>query len=75
MKNLAEIRKNRGMTQHALAWKTGLTVPTISRLEQERTGTRIGTAVKLAKALDVNVDTLIDEGYGNEAPGPEATHE
>ena len=63
---MAVIRKKRGMTQHALALKTGLTQPTISRLEHEYTGARIGTAVKIAKALDVNVDALIGENYDGE---------
>ena len=72
MKNLAEIRKLRGITQNALAVKAGLTVTTISRLEHEHTGARFDTAVKIAKALNVNVEALIDEGYGVKSLGPEA---
>jgi len=61
MKNLAEIREIRGMSQSALARKTGLTVTTIWRLEREYTNARIDTALKLAKALDVNIAALIGE--------------
>ena len=61
MKNLAEIREIRGMSQSALARKTGLTATTIWRLEREYANARVDTALKLAKALDVSIAALIGE--------------
>ena len=61
MKNLAEIRKSRGVSQHELAAMVGMTAATISRLERGCTDARIGTAVKLASALDIKVELLIKE--------------
>jgi len=76
MKHLAEIRKSRGISQNALAVKAGLTVTTISRLEHEHTGARVDTAVKIAKVLNVSVESLIGgEGHEAENSGTEAPNE
>jgi transcriptional regulator with XRE-family HTH domain len=66
VKNLAIIRKRRGLTQNALALKTGIGQACISRLEYENSGARIGTIIKLAKALDVNIEALISGDYAAE---------
>ena len=59
--NLQKIRANKGFTQEELARKSGVGRVTISRLETgELKETTAGTLIKLAKALKVTVDDLIE---------------
>ena len=60
MKNLGNIRKSKGISQHALAVKAGVTVTTISRLEHGHNDSRTNTAFRIARALDVSVESLLD---------------
>jgi transcriptional regulator with XRE-family HTH domain len=61
LKNLAKIRKEKGLTQEALARKAGISFHTLVKIEGGRIkNPRIETVIKLAKALDVSIDRLIN---------------
>jgi len=62
-------RHRRFMTQAELADKAGMTESTINRLEQGVQAPRISTVRKLAKALDVKPEELIEWVSGDDAPG------
>lgn len=51
---------NVAMEQKDLAEKTGLTPETISRIKNGQQEPRLSTVGKIAKALEVNVEDLID---------------
>jgi transcriptional regulator with XRE-family HTH domain len=67
---LREVRERRWVTQTELAERTGLTVSTISRLEQGHQRPRISTVRKLAEALDINTEDLVEW-----APAPEGAEQ
>ena|SRR5690625_363557 len=50
---VAELRRRRGLTQEDLADRTGLSVPTIKKIEQGRGGARMETYHTIARALGV----------------------
>lgn len=54
------LRAKRGMTQEALAEKTGLTRVHIARLETGNHDPTLSTLQKLAKALKVTVGKLVE---------------
>ncbi len=62
-------RHRRFMTQAELAEKAGMTESTVNRLEQGVQAPRISTVRKLAKALDVKPEELIEWASGDDAPG------
>ncbi len=66
-KGLREARERALLTQEELATRAGVTVSTISRLETGAQAARIGTLRKLAAALGMDPESLIDW----ERPGPE----
>ncbi len=54
-----ELREKRGMTQHELAEKSGISRVIISKMEQEKSTTTLTkTLVKVASALNVSVSSL-----------------
>jgi transcriptional regulator with XRE-family HTH domain len=56
---LKELREKRGLSQKALSEISGVSRPTIIRLEsQEETVVNTNTLEKLAKALNVSIRTL-----------------
>jgi transcriptional regulator with XRE-family HTH domain len=57
-KRLAEVRKNRSMTQEALADKLDISSVSITYLETGRRWPRLLTLHRVAKALDVKVEEL-----------------
>ena len=58
--NLKEIRKKKGLSQEALAKKSGVGRVTINRMETGKmTYTTSGTLTKLALALNTTIDSLI----------------
>lgn len=63
MNRLKILRAQRGITQRVLAQKTGVTQPTISRLESNglKPETRAETLHKLAAGLGVRVEDLLDD--------------
>lgn len=57
---LLRLRADAGMTQKDLAKASGLSVPQIARYETGTSKPRMTALVKLAKALAVEVDALVD---------------
>ena len=60
MNKLATIRKDADMSQEKLAALSGVHRVTIARIETGKISPTVGTLVKLAKALDVDVSELIE---------------
>jgi transcriptional regulator with XRE-family HTH domain len=68
MKNIGEVisslRKRKGMTQEKLGKKTELNRVAIAKIENNQRAVSLDEAINLARALDINVDTMygfIDE--------------
>ena len=60
LKNLAKIRKEKGLTQEALARKANISFHTLIKIESGRIkNPRIETVIKLAEALRVKLDDLV----------------
>lgn len=60
LKNLAKIRKEKGLTQESLSRKAGISFHTLVKIENGRIrNPRIETVMKLAKALGVKTDDLL----------------
>lgn len=66
LRGLREARERALLTQEELANKSGVTVSTISRLENGLQSARISTIRKLAEAVGAESDDLIDW----DRPGP-----
>lgn len=61
-KNIQERRKERNMTQEQLANKAGVKLSTLQKIERYDTlplGTTVEVGMKLARALDTQLDKLI----------------
>lgn len=61
-KNIAEARRERGLTQEQLAAKVGTTRETIGLIERGQKWTRIVTLHQLAKVLKMTFDDLLKSG-------------
>jgi len=60
LKNLAKIRKEKGITQEGLARKADISYHTIIKLESGGIkNPKIETVVKLARVLHVSLDALV----------------
>ncbi len=57
---LMEIRKDRGFSQQNLADIIGLSVGCIAAIEQGRRKPLLITAVRIAEALNVSIDDLLE---------------
>lgn len=61
LKNLAKIRKEKGLTQEGLARKADISYHTVLKLESGRIkNPKIETIIKLSKALNTPLDCLVD---------------
>ncbi len=69
LKGMREAWERVLLTQPALSEKSGVTISTISRLENGLQAARISTIARLAEALGVSAEVLIDW----ERPAPQAT--
>lgn len=58
---LRTVRKQRGLTLERLAEQTGLTKSYLSKVERRRSTPSIAVAMKVARALDVDVAQLFSE--------------
>lgn len=58
MQNLAELRKEKGMTQEELANATGISLRTIQRIESGKVKPRAYSLKKMAQALNVQFNDL-----------------
>lgn len=63
IKNLKDIRKNKKMTQKDLAEKTGLSISTIQGYEQGKYHPKGESVQKIAEALNVPIESLLDFSY------------
>ena len=60
LKNLAKLRREKGLTQEGLARKADISFHTVVKLESGGIkNPKIDTVVKLAKALGVSIDKLL----------------
>jgi transcriptional regulator with XRE-family HTH domain len=72
--NVAALRIARGWSQMKLATEAGLSLPTVQRAEKGKRDMQYGTAMKLARALDVDPSDIapyVDAPTGiftNDAP-------
>lgn len=57
-RQLAQVRKHRGITQQQLAERIGMSVVSIAYLETGKRWARIGTLSKIAKNLKVDISEL-----------------
>ena len=64
MSRLAQIRKERGLTQDGLAAVSGVARITIARAESGRVMPSLQTLTRLCDALGVKIDDLIDRKAG-----------
>ncbi|BBZ38993.1 helix-turn-helix domain-containing protein [Mycobacterium conspicuum] len=58
---LRAVRRQRGLTLQALAEQTGLTKSYLSKIERRQSTPSIAVALKVAKALDVDVGRLFSD--------------
>ncbi len=63
---LRTIRRQRGLTLETLAEQTGLTKSYLSKIERRRSTPSIAVAMKVARALDVDVAQLFSERSAQE---------
>ncbi len=62
LKNLSKLRKKKGLTQEKLARKADISFHTLVKIEGGGIkNPRIETVVKLADALGVNLDKLVEK--------------
>ena len=60
LKNLIELRKQKGWTQERLAIESGISYNTLIKLERNGIkNPKIETVIKLADALEVSLDDLV----------------
>lgn len=63
LKNMAKLRKDKGLTQEGLARKADISYHTVIKLESGGIkNPRADTIVKIAEALDITTDILL-KGY------------
>lgn len=61
LKNLIKLRKERGWSQEKLAVESGISYNTIIKIERGGIeNPKIETVIKLAKALNVKIDDLVN---------------
>ena len=75
-KNLQKLRKQKDLTQEALAEQTGVTRQTIAKWESGESSPDLETAGMLAAALEVSLDDLVNapEGELDSRPGMRGKH-
>ena len=60
LKNLKKLRNKKGWSQERLAREAGISYHTLIKIEQDRIkNPKLGTLIKLAKALGVSLDKLV----------------
>src|SRR6202000_1857057 len=63
---LRAVRKQRGLTLSSLAEQTGLTKSYLSKIERRQSAPSIAVALKVARALDVDVAQLFSDKSADE---------
>ncbi len=69
-KNLQNFRKRKELTQEALAEKIGVARQTVVKWEAGESAPDLETAGRLAEALDVSLDDLVNMPEGEMVPDP-----
>lgn len=64
-KIIADLRKERGMSQTDLATKTGISQVMVGKYERGDASPSIEVAKKIADALEVSLDFLVGEGVNS----------
>lgn len=64
-RNIKRLREEAGLSQKGLAEQSGVPRPTIAHLESGQANPTLGVVIKVAAALCVNIDGLMEQG---EAP-------
>ncbi len=64
---IAELRRERGMSQAALGAATGVSRSAVAQWETDRAGQVTGNLARIAAVLDVSVEVLV---HGPDARGP-----
>ena len=60
LKNLSKIRKQKGWSQEKLAQEAGISYNTLIKIERSGIiNPKIETVIKLARALQISIDTLV----------------
>jgi transcriptional regulator with XRE-family HTH domain len=62
-KRVASVRKEKSLTQQALAFETGLSLSQIARIETGAINTTLNTIFIIAQALEVEPKTLLDFAF------------
>jgi transcriptional regulator with XRE-family HTH domain len=57
-RNLAAVRKEKGLTQEALVQKSGVAISQIRRYEADKSSPTLDVLIRLARALGVSLDEL-----------------
>ncbi len=65
---IKELRKKKGLTQKDLAERVGFSYVNISQLENSRKNPKLETIRKIAAALDVSMNELLDENWDTFTP-------
>jgi len=61
LKNLTNIRKQKGWSQEKLAQEAGISYNTLIKIERKGIkNPKIETVVRLANALNISIDELVD---------------
>jgi transcriptional regulator with XRE-family HTH domain len=64
-RNLAAVRKEKGLTQETLVQKSGVAISQIRRYEADKSSPTLDVLIRLARALGVSLDELaFDQGSG-----------
>jgi transcriptional regulator with XRE-family HTH domain len=61
---MRQLRESRGLTQEALAFRSGVSISSLGRIELGRTSAAWATVVQLADALDMS---MVDLGVAIES--------
>lgn len=64
-RNIINLRKQKGMSLDELAKRSGVSKSMLSQIEQDKTNPTVITAWKIALALDVSIQELMESGPGN----------
>lgn len=57
-RNIRRLRREKGMTQEALAEAAGLSIKMIQKLENGQRGFRMETVIRISVILDISLDSL-----------------
>ena len=65
-KRLKEVRKMKNITQEELAYRSGLTLSQIARIETSKTNPTISTIFRIARTLEISLPELFDFEFPDE---------